>query len=217
MAKVNGPLLSFGAKGQIGNAAVFANWRGIDYARQYVKPANPRTAAQQANRALFAFLREMYKRAPAVVRAPWDAFALGRPFTGVNKYVGENVRILGPEASMLNMIHSPGAAGGLPLVGMAAAAGAAPGEVDVTVQVNDELPADWTLTGVAATAVVEQDPHGIFFGAYPAQQIADPAATITLSGFEPGQDIVAYAWAIYEKPNGTKAYSASISQLTVAA
>ena len=57
MAKLTGPLLSFGATGQIAKTMVVGTWRGIDYARQYVVPANPRTTAQQANRTRFALLR----------------------------------------------------------------------------------------------------------------------------------------------------------------
>ena len=94
MAKISAPLLSMGATGSIGDAITFGTWRGISYARQKVTPANPRTAAQQANRQRFALLREMWKLAPAVLRAPWTAFAAGRPFTDMNKFVGENVRTL---------------------------------------------------------------------------------------------------------------------------
>jgi len=43
MSKLTGPLLSFGARGQIGKAMVTSTWKGVPYARQYVVPANPQT------------------------------------------------------------------------------------------------------------------------------------------------------------------------------
>lgn len=50
MAKVSGPLLSMDASGQIGKAMVFSKWKGRNYVRNYVRPANPQTPAQQESR-----------------------------------------------------------------------------------------------------------------------------------------------------------------------
>lgn len=211
MAKVTAPLLSMGARGQIGGSMVLAKWRGIDYARQYVKPANPRTEAQQANRARFALLREMHKLAPGPLRDPWDAFAKGRPFTGVNKFVGENNRVLNGEADMTLFIASPGAAGGVPPQAVSGAAGSGAGEVDVTVTVTDQLPTGWTVFAVAASAFVQQDPTGYFTGPLVAGTVAAPGDTVTLSGLPETGDIVVQGWVIYSKPDGSKAYSVSLS------
>lgn len=52
MAKVNGPLMSMSASGKIGDAIVFAAWKGIAYVRQFVIPANPQSAGQGDNRIL---------------------------------------------------------------------------------------------------------------------------------------------------------------------
>ena len=43
MAKVNGPLFSLDARGQLGKALVYAIWKGLNYARKYVIPFNPKT------------------------------------------------------------------------------------------------------------------------------------------------------------------------------
>ncbi|MBA7587394.1 hypothetical protein ES708_29423 [subsurface metagenome] len=53
MAKVKGPLFSLGASGQLAKTLVYADWKGIDYVRQYVIPANPKTAEQQEQRGFF--------------------------------------------------------------------------------------------------------------------------------------------------------------------
>lgn len=50
MAKLNGPLFSFGARGKLGGALVFAPWKGLNNVRRYVVPANPNTTLQSAQR-----------------------------------------------------------------------------------------------------------------------------------------------------------------------
>ena len=50
MAKVTAPLFSFSARGAIADALVYFPWKGIAAVRQYVIPANPKTAAQQTQR-----------------------------------------------------------------------------------------------------------------------------------------------------------------------
>lgn len=46
MAKLKGPLFSLGASGAIGKALVYFGWKGLDVAREYVVPANPRSTDQ---------------------------------------------------------------------------------------------------------------------------------------------------------------------------
>lgn len=46
MCKVTGPMHSDGASGQFAKAMVFAGWKGIQYVRKYVIPANPRSEGQ---------------------------------------------------------------------------------------------------------------------------------------------------------------------------
>ena len=50
MAKLKAPLLSLGASGALGKAIVFFDWKGLDVAREYVIPANPKTAPQLTQR-----------------------------------------------------------------------------------------------------------------------------------------------------------------------
>jgi len=85
MAKLTGPLLSFGAKGQIGKTLVTADWKGIKYARQYTIPANPQTAEQTLTRGTFAFLQTLCLNSPTLFRAPLTANAADRADTDPNK------------------------------------------------------------------------------------------------------------------------------------
>lgn len=210
MVKLIGPLMSFGASGQLGKGMVTAKWKGINYARQYVVPANPRTVKQQANRTRFALLREMYKLAPAALIAPWAAFSAGRPFIPVNKFVGENNRMLNGKSDFADALMSPGAKGGLPPLAVQAEATVAAGGVDITVLVPTQLPQDWSVKAIAAAAFVDQNPVGLFTGPLLAAEAEAPATKVTLTGLPSGVDIACFGWVIYEKPNGQLAYSVSI-------
>jgi len=216
MAKLTGPLLSFGADGQIGKAMVTAKWRGISYARQYVIPANPKTTAQQANRTRFAFFREMWKLAPSLVKEPFDAFATGRKFLGFNAFVGENNRITQGETDLQAMLMSPGARGGLPPAGVVASTGSGTGEIDVTITPPAQLPDGWTVSKAVAVAVVDQTPEGIFSGNFVADEDTTDPYEITLTDFDASQDCVAYGFIVYEKANGDLAYSVSVADTATA-
>ena len=211
MAKLTGPLLSFGSRGQIGKTLVTSKWRGVPYARQYVTPANPRTTAQQENRTRFAFLREAWKLAPADVRLPWDTFALGRPFLGLNKFVGENNRLLVGQSDLSTMIMSPGARGGLPPVSFAAVAGAATGSISATIVPPAQLPDQWTITQWVAVAIPEQDPVGIFEGPFVAGAQALAATPVVLTGLGAGTVCRVFGFIEYENQQGLKAFSVSLS------
>lgn len=215
MAKVTGPFMSFGGRGQIGKAMVAQKWRGVQYVREYVVPANPRTTAQQAVRSLFAYLREMWKLAPSEVLLGWNAFAQGRPFTGMNKFVGENVRVLNGEADMDNFIGNPGSGGGLPPVSITAVAGAGAGEIDVTIDEPD-IPTGWALTRAVATAFPDADPTGIFTGPYVQGTDAATPFEITLTGLPTGVTCQVQAWLVWTKPNGKTAYSVALSDQSLA-
>jgi hypothetical protein len=210
MAKVSAPLLSFGASGQIAKTMVASKWKGIKYMRQHVIPANPNTVAQQAARGLFAELREMWKLAPAVLAAPWDAFALGRPLTGMNKFVGENMRVLNGEADFNNMIFSPGAKGGTPPMTFAATTGAGSGEVDATFT-TPTPPTGWTLAGIAAAAFNDQVPGGIFTGPLVADFEAAPTLVVTLTGLGAAEACQVGGWLVWTKPDGSTAYSVGLT------
>lgn len=212
MAKLTGPLLSFGAEGQIGKSMVVASWRGVKYARQYVKPANPQTQAQMNIRLLFAYLREMWKRAPAEIIETWNAFAKGRPYTGMNKLVGENVRVLKNQSDMNGIIFSPGSNGGLMQVSQTAVTGAGSGEIDWTATAPVE-PTDWIVVRAIAVAVPDADPTGLFLGGWAVDTDGTAPFAGTLSGLDPATDYQVGIYLEWSKPDGSTAYGASASSL----
>lgn len=208
MAKLTAPLLSFGGSGQIGKTMVASTWRGVKYARQYVKPGNPNTIAQQTVRKTFAYLREMWKLAPSGVVESWDAFAKGRPFTGMNKFVGENVRVLNGETDLDMLIFSPGSGGGLPPLNINVASGTTPGGCLITADAPT-APSGWTEFTLCAAAVPDADPTGFFAGPWAYGEDDTSTYSVQLTGFEEAIQVQVGVWARWTKPNGTYAYSAS--------
>lgn len=50
MAILKAPLLSLGASGKLADTLVFFPWKGLNVAREYVIPSNPKSTAQQTQR-----------------------------------------------------------------------------------------------------------------------------------------------------------------------
>lgn len=213
MAGTTAPLLSFDAAGTVAKTVVYSRWRGIKYARRYVIPGNPRTTAQQLTRTTFAFLREVWKMAPAGLQAPWNDFAKGRPFTGMNKLVGENLRVLRGELDLANFIASPGSGGGLPLVTFLPVTGAVAGTIDWTATVPDPVPPGWVVTAVWAFALKSQDPSGIldWDAAIGSDAVAPYAGTLEVGAA--GEDYIVCGWIEWEKPDGSTAYGVSMGEI----
>lgn len=210
MAKVTAPLLSFGGSGAIAKTAVYATWRGVPYVRRHVIPANPKSAAQTTTRSTFAMLREFWKLLPTDGRAPWDAFATGRKFLGLNAFIGENMRVIRGETDMDLFIGSPGARGGLPPDAMSATTGSSAGEVDVDFTVPTG-PSGWTLVSSVAMAFPDQDPSNDFGGPIVINSETSTPWDHTLAGLPDGVACQIAGWLTWTKPNGQTAYSVGIT------
>jgi len=208
MAKTTAPLLSLGSSGTIGKTITYAKWRGVPYARQRVVPANPQSTQQTVIRSTFALLREMWKLAPARLTEVWNSFASGRPFTGMNKFVGENVRVLKYEPDMANFIGSPGAKGGLPPDSVVLASAGA-GALTATFTVP-AAPVGWAIVEAVSVVFLDQAPDGIFDGVITSAFDAVAPYVPTFAGLAAGDYIVA-SWLKWEKPDGSFAYSVGLT------
>lgn len=210
MARTTAPLLGFDASGQMAKSLVYAKWRGVRYARRYVIPGNPRSVGQTVTRTTFATLREMWKRTGSDIRAPWTAFAKGRPFLDLNAWVGENMRVVRAEVNFQNFLGSPGAKGGLPPVSVVGAAGTLSGEINVEF-VHPTVPPDWTLVESVAMAFPDQDPADDFVGPMVSNKAASPATTVVLAGLGSAIPSIIAGWLVWTKPNGETAYSVGLT------
>lgn len=216
MAKVKGPLLSLGASGQIGKSIVFADWRGVKYAREHVVPANPQTTAQTLTRTTFAGSDDQFKRMLTLAHTPWDASAVGKAFTARNKFISEFVRNLRGDADMTAYVGSPGVLGGLPLLTFSAVPGGASGEIDVAADVPP-TPVDWTHDAVIYTAFLDRDPATPMTDFM--QEIESlaaawapgppPASTDTFTGLVAAADYAVTAFLRSTRADGVVAYGVS--------
>lgn len=114
MSKVTAPCLSFQAQGAIGKHLIFEHWKGIKLVRKYFRPANPRTPAQVAHRALYAAAVNAWRTflTADIVRTAWNlaAKASRRPLTGYHLAISSLVRILkiDPSASYVHTVFDIG-------------------------------------------------------------------------------------------------------------
>lgn len=215
MAKVTGPILSLGAKGQIAKGMVFATWRGVKYARQYVVPSNPNSTKQQAVRSLFAGLNSIYKYTPEDVRQAWTAAASGRKLFDRNLFISQNLTELKGGSDRSDIVMSPGALGGPPLEGMTATTGSSSGEIDVTAEKPD-VTDDWHLTKVIFAAVPNASPGSILSEVLSTLGTTDFPASETIDGLDTGQEYVISAFPIWTRPDGRTAFGHSINATATA-
>ena len=91
MAKLTAPLFSLKASGQLAKTLVYMNWKGIDDVRQYVVPANPKTAGQQTQRGYFTNAVDAWHTAgfQTIDLTAWNllASALKIPASGYNMHM----------------------------------------------------------------------------------------------------------------------------------
>jgi len=208
MAKVTAPLLAFGASGTIAKVQTYATWRGVQYARRHVTPANPRSTGQVLTRDIFANFNTRWKQGGPLMRAPWDRFAVGQRFVGRNSYMGRNLNLTRGDADMAAYIGSPGAKGGLPASSLVLTSVAALGiEAVITVPAP---PTGWTLTSAIATCLIDQTPElAVADIIQEGQDLATPFQ-VDFTGLTAVTYFV-QAWLQWAKPDTSVAYGASIS------
>jgi len=218
MAKTKGPLLSLGARGSIAKSQVYARWKGVDYARVHVDPANPRTVEQTSTRDVFASLNAQWKFSPAEAQAPFAAAAQGKPVTDRNLFIKANLGTMRPLSTMADYIGSPGSRGGIPPLSLALASPGA-GQIDATL-VTTAAPTDWTLSEVWGVAFVDRDPHDLPVAFPVVAEDATPTAggssVVPFTGLPTGTYVVS-VWPVWTKPDGFLAYGPSLVDTQVVA
>jgi len=213
MSKLIAPLLSFGAGGGLAKTVVYSSWKGVPYARRYVIPANPRTTKQQVTRNVFKSLNQMWLLMPGIGKEPWIARAQGRPLTAVNAFIQSNVRGIDtttPPTDWADFIGSAGAKGGLP----PASLGLTPAAGQITAAIGTPaIPDDWTIAAAQGIAFLDGDPQVSFVGTVQAQEDATASYSLVFTGLTAASDYVVSAWLKWNRPDGTFAYSTSITDI----
>lgn len=103
MAKVSGPLFSLDARGQVGKAVVYSFWKGVNYVRQHVVPANPQSDDQTAVRDIIKDASIAWKLGSTVGAVAIDAAyklayntaAAGQAYSGFNLFIKDCVALNG--------------------------------------------------------------------------------------------------------------------------
>jgi hypothetical protein len=72
MVRLYGPLMSLDASGTIADSVTFSKWKGRNYARQHVVPANPNSVSQQSVRAMMRALSQIWNGLTAGNKASWQ-------------------------------------------------------------------------------------------------------------------------------------------------
>lgn len=207
MAKVNGGLFSLSASGTIADTLTFSKWKGINYARTRVIPANPRSTDQTDTREVFAYLQALYKRLPAIGSEPWIAAAIGNPMTSINVFMKHNIAPLRSQTVLDNMVLSPGNAGGLPPVSMVITPGSGSLSIALTAPT---APVGWTITAAQAIAILDQDPHDQPEASPVAGEDLTAPYTVALSGLTSSVSYQVGGWLKWLTSTGRTAYSVAL-------
>lgn len=215
MAKVTGPLLSFGGAGQIGKTQVYASWKGRQYARRYVVPANPSSDGQKLTRAVFTYLFGLYRYADASAIASMGAAASAARLTTANMFPRANLKLMRANVNNHNLVLSPGA-GGAPAT---PAAVLTPGANNLSGAIPDPvLPTGWMATPhMYAAAVAAWNGTGFAdVGTDFTMFVADDATSpyvCNITGLAATTDYVYVNWYSVARPDGTLAYGVSNVQV----
>lgn len=93
MALTTGPLMSLDASGSVAGTIVFSKWKGRNYVRQLVTPANPKTALQVSTRAMMKFLsRQWTPELTAGNKATWEDDAAAMAASPFNAFIRTNLQ-----------------------------------------------------------------------------------------------------------------------------
>lgn len=160
MARLTGALFSLSASGTIADTLTFAKWKGIQYVRTRVIPANPRSAAQLDVRGIFSTLNELWKRMDVYPRLPFTLAVKGLPLTDRNKHIQVNIPLLQSDANLNHLVMSVASGSALPLDNVVTADGA-DGTATWTADAPSPLPTGYALAAAIGVAVEDGDPSPV--------------------------------------------------------
>jgi len=84
--------MSLDASGSLAGALVFSKWKGRNYARQLVTPANPKSGGQTGMRAMFKFLSQNWAGLTSGNQATWESRADDMVVSPFNAFLSYNQR-----------------------------------------------------------------------------------------------------------------------------
>lgn len=157
MARLTGALFSLAASGTIADTLTFAKWKGIQYVRTRVIPANPQSTAQTEVRNSFTTLNEMWKRMGAIARASYIAAVRGQPLTARNRHIQANLVTFRDGGEMLDYIFSVQSGQALPPSAWAPVDGG--GKINMIGMTCPTAPTGYTFSRRLAACLIHGDPN----------------------------------------------------------
>lgn len=91
MVLLNGPMFSIDASGKLADAIVFSKWKGRNYARSLVTPANPQSGGQTGMRMMLRFLSQIWSGIGTAAQNTWNDRADAAVISNFNAFVGYNL------------------------------------------------------------------------------------------------------------------------------
>ena len=209
MATTTGPVLSISARGTVGKTLTYSAWKGINYVRQRVIPANPKSIAQEANRNLMRWVHDAYKYLPATVQEPWVEYVKGQPMTPANAWQQANQVALKGATDLTNIVFAKPVRSGPPCPSITVT----PGTASLTVAAGTpSIITGWTITYMCAIAMKNVAPTGEM------EMVISVAGThtttpysVTISGLTTAQAYMCGAFYKYLRPDGLVAFGASLN------
>jgi len=92
MVKLNGPCFSIDASGSIADTITYSKWKGRNYARQRVIPANPKSALQVSVRSMMRFLSQAWENVGSTPQGSWEDRAAATNISPFNAYIQQNLQ-----------------------------------------------------------------------------------------------------------------------------
>lgn len=171
MAGVKGPLFSLDASGSIGDAIVFAKWKGRNYVRRHAIPSNPKSVGQVSVRAMIKFLTQYWASLSGAEQTDWETRAAATDISPFNAFVGYNMERWGRYAFPSKL--DPATSGGTPgtILAPSATAGSRSILLDVPISVvadnwgviiHSDLSTGFTPSRNTARQVIEAESVATF-------------------------------------------------------
>lgn len=187
--RVRAPLHSIDVRGRFGVGPVFSIWRGLNYARIFAVPTNPRSTRQLVMRGYITDASRAWGGLTDAQRAGWETFAeaqnrknvFGQDFTtsGFNEYCA--LYVMASDIGETPVSDAPTTSAPLLVTDGAITAGSGSGEIDVDWTAGQGGYVDIYITPVLPAGRAPQD-NNYRHDSY----TADVTATKTLSGLVSG-------------------------------
>lgn len=208
MSKVTAPLIAFDAFGKWADTIVFDRRRGTNVAVAYSKPSGAPTAKQIEVRAVFAFLRYLWKVGDARLQDSWLSNAFNKPTTGPALFLGVNVRTLNNQLDLATLQMSLPYLGGIPPAALVITGTAGQFRAALTVPT---LPTGWTINRQRLLVMREQIPHlPLIAPPQTTNKLASPYS-VAITGLTTGQLYRGWSYFLYNRPDGSIAQGAALT------